>query len=165
MHRFAIIFLTACSIAHADIIPGRVVAISDGDTITLLDSSKQQHKFRLAGIDAPEKRQSFGEKSKQHLSDLAFGKDVEADYVKVDRYKREVCNISVNGSDANLEQIKKGLAWWCQQYAKDQSKAERAEYAAAEQEAKEAQRGLWEDAKTVGPWEWWRKQLNKKESL
>ena len=149
-----LISLLFAGVAHADVISGRIVAISDGDTVTLLDSTKQQHKIRLAGIDAPEKKQSFGQRSKQNLSELVFNKDVEADCVKVDRYKREVCKITVNGTDANLEQIKAGLAWWYRSYAKDQSKADRATYAAAEQEAKDAKRGLWGDAEAVAPWEW-----------
>lgn len=154
MRHLLLLALTVCSLAHADVISGRIVAISDGDTVTLLDSAKQQHKIRLAGIDAPEKKQPFGQRSKEHLSDLVFGKDVEADCVKVDRYKREVCKITVNGTDANLEQIKAGLAWWYRSYAKDQSKVDRAAYAAAEQEAKDAKRGLWGDVEAVAPWEW-----------
>lgn len=154
MRHLLLLTLAACSLAHADVISGRIVAISDGDTVTLLDSAKQQHKIRLAGIDAPEKKQPFGQRSKEHLSDLVFGKAVEADCVKVDRYKREVCKITVNGTDANLEQIKAGLAWWYRSYAKDQSKVDRAAYAAAEQDAKDAKRGLWGDAEAVAPWEW-----------
>ena len=65
--------------AWADVIQGGVVAIAYGDTITLLDSNRQQHRIRLAGIDAPEKAQPFGQRSKQHLSELAFGKEAKAD--------------------------------------------------------------------------------------
>ena len=146
--------LLACNGLGAETISGRIVAISDGDTVTLLDSAKQQHKIRLAGIDAPEKKQPFGQRSKEHLSDLVFGKVVEADCVKVDRYKREVCKIIVNGTDANLQQVKAGMAWWYRSYAKDQSKVDRSAYAAAEQEAKDAKRGLWSDAEATAPWEW-----------
>lgn len=155
-HRYLIaIFLFANhTLANSARFEGRVVAISDGDTVTLLDSSKHQHKIRLAGIDAPEKKQPFGQRSKQNLSELVFNKDVEADCVKVDRYKREVCKITVNGTDANLEQVKAGLAWWYRSYAKDQSKVDRAAYAAAEQEAKDGKRGLWGDAEATAPWEW-----------
>jgi len=95
----------------ADTIEGRVVGISDGDTITVLDSSKKQHKIRLAGIDAPEKKQPFGQASKVHLSDLVFGKNVVLDCGKTDRYKREICIVMINGQDANLAQVRAGLAW------------------------------------------------------
>jgi endonuclease YncB( thermonuclease family) len=67
------------------IVERRVVSVADGDTITLLDSNRQQHRIRLAGIDAPEKAQPFGQRSKQHLSELAFGKEAKADCYKVDR--------------------------------------------------------------------------------
>jgi len=67
------------------IVERRVVSVADGDTITLLDSNRQQHRIRLAGIDAPEKAQPFGKRSKQHLSELAFGKEAKADCYKVDR--------------------------------------------------------------------------------
>jgi endonuclease YncB( thermonuclease family) len=84
----------AASIAFAAdpwIVSGRVVAISDGDTITVLDPDNRQHKIRLAGIDAPEKGQTFGERSKQSLSALVFQRRVEAHCHKKDRYGREIC--------------------------------------------------------------------------
>lgn len=73
------VVFVVCSLAlsvHADTITGRVVGVADGDTITVLDANRQQHKIRLQGIDAPEKAQPFGERSKQNLSRLVFGKDV-----------------------------------------------------------------------------------------
>ena len=78
--------------AWADALEGWIVGVADGDTITLLDNNRQQHKIRLAGIDAPEKAQPFGQRSKQHLAELAFGKDAKADCYKVDRYDRDVVN-------------------------------------------------------------------------
>jgi endonuclease YncB( thermonuclease family) len=98
--------------ASAETITGHVVAISDGDTITVLDSNKTQHKVRLAGIDAPEKAQPFGQASKKHLSDLVFNKDVTLDCSKTDKYRREVCVVMVNGKDANQAQVASGMAWW-----------------------------------------------------
>ncbi len=83
--------------ASADVFEGRVVGVTDGDTITILDAQRQQHKIRLAGIDAPEKGQPYGQRSKQHLADLAFGKDAKAECYKRDRYGREVCTVYVNG--------------------------------------------------------------------
>lgn len=77
-------------IAFADTYTGRVVGISDGDTITVLDSSNGQHKIRLAGIDAPEKSQAFGQRSKENLSALVFGKPVTIETKKNDRYAREI---------------------------------------------------------------------------
>jgi len=71
----------------ADTIEGRVVGVSDGDTITVLDSTKTQHKIRLAGIDAPESKQAFGQASKKHLSDLVFDRVVTLDCGKPDKYR------------------------------------------------------------------------------
>jgi endonuclease YncB( thermonuclease family) len=138
----------------ADAIEGRVVGISDGDTITVLDSSKKQHKIRLAGIDAPEKKQPFGQASKVHLSDLVFGKDVVLDCGKTDRYRREICIVMINGQDANLGQVRAGMAWWYRKYQNEQTAQQRAAYEAAEAAAAAGRVGLWRDAGPVSPWEW-----------
>jgi endonuclease YncB( thermonuclease family) len=97
------LFLAFSAIAYADVINGRVVGIADGDTITVLDNTNSPHKVRLAGIDAPEKKQAFGNVSKKTLSDLVFGKQVTVDWSKHDRYGRIVGKALVNGMDANLE--------------------------------------------------------------
>jgi len=76
-------FTSHCALA--DNLQGRVVAIADGDTITLLDAQNQQHKIRLAGIDAPEKKQPFGNVAKQRMADMVFGKEVRVDARKKDR--------------------------------------------------------------------------------
>lgn len=129
-----------------------------GDTVTVLDDAKRQHKIRLSGIDAPEKNQAFGQRSKESLSDLVFAKTVDVETDKVDRYGRRVGKIWVNGIDANLEQIKRGMAWHYKQYAREQSKEDQREYAEAEDEAREAKRGLWKDVEPVAPWEFRRRQ-------
>jgi endonuclease YncB( thermonuclease family) len=103
MHAVLLLILGVSSLtAWADLIEGLVVAVADGDTITLLDSNRHQHKIWLAGIDAPEKAQPFGQRSKQHLAEMAFGKEAKADCYKVDRYDRDVCNVYVNGKDVGL---------------------------------------------------------------
>src|SRR5215470_6788958 len=96
--------------ALADVLEGRVIGVADGDTITLLDSNHQQHRIRIGGIDAPEKGQPFGTRSKMNLSNLAFGRDARADCYKVDRYRRDVCTIYVHGKDVELAQIEAGPA-------------------------------------------------------
>lgn len=138
----------------ADTIEGRVVGVSDGDTITVLDSTKTQHKIRLAGIDAPESRQAFGQVSKKHLSNLVFSRDVTLDCGKTDKYRREVCVVMVDGQDANLAQVKAGMGWWYRKYQKEQTAQQRADYEGAEAFAKAGKVGLWQDADPVPPWEW-----------
>jgi endonuclease YncB( thermonuclease family) len=142
----------ACT-AHAETITGRVVGVADGDTITVLDGDKVQHKIRLAGIDAPEKKQAFGQRSKESLSDLAFDKTVDVETSKRDRYGRQIGKVLVNGRDANLVQIERGMAWFYRQYQREQSSNDQRLYEAAEDAAKAAKRGLWRDADPVPPWE------------
>lgn len=138
----------------ADTIEGRVVGVSDGDTITVLDSTKTQHKIRLAGIDAPESKQAFGQASKKHLSDLVFNRDVTLDCGKTDKYRREVCVVMLDGKDANLAQVTTGMAWWYRQYQKEQTAQQRGAYEAAEAAATAGKVGLWQDADPVPPWDW-----------
>lgn len=140
--------------AHAETLTGYVVAISDGDTVTVLDARHQQHKIRLAGIDAPEKAQAFGQSSKQNLAGLIFNKNVTVEWTKLDRYGRTVGKISVNGKDANLEQVKAGMAWWYEKYRKEQSSADQGIYQVAEQQARRQRIGLWRDESPIAPWDW-----------
>lgn len=88
-----------------------MAGIADGDTVTVLDSSNSQHKIRLAGIDAQEKKQAFGNRSKDSPSDLVFDKAVTEETGKKDRYGREVGKVLVNGIDVNLVQVTRGFAW------------------------------------------------------
>ena len=143
--------LLATSI-HAAEYTGKVVGVADGDTITVLDSSKTQHKVRLAGIDAPEKAQAFGNRSKQSLSDMVYLKDVTIESNKIDRYGREVGKVIYNGADVCLEQVKRGMAWWYRDYRYEQSPEDRVLYEAAEDAAKAAMVGLWTDKEPLAPW-------------
>lgn len=156
MIRFVLLLLLAVS-AHAETIAGRVVAIADGDTLTVLDALNQQHKIRLAGIDAPEKAQAFGDRSKQSLAGLVFNKNVVVEWDKQDRYGRTVGKILVNGKDANLEQVRVGMAWWYEKYRKEQSASDQRIYEQAEQQARAQRVGLWREPAPVEPWLWRKK--------
>jgi endonuclease YncB( thermonuclease family) len=131
----------------AETISGRVVGVADGDTIAILDSAKHQTRIRLHQIDAPEKRQDFGAASKDSLSNLVFGKQVAVEVADVDKYGRTVGKVLVGGQDANLEQVKRGMAWVYRQYASDPA------YFAAEEAAKGAKVGLWSRPNPIPPWE------------
>lgn len=126
---------------------GLVVGVSDGDTLTLLTDDKQQVKVRLAEIDAPEKRQAFGQRSKQSLSDLCYQQQARLQVVDTDRYGRAVARVSCAGTDANAAQVQAGMAWVFDRYAKDQ------ELYRLQDEARVARRGLWVDPEPVPPWE------------
>jgi endonuclease YncB( thermonuclease family) len=140
--------------ARAEAISGKVVGVSDGDTVTVLDAKYIQHKIRLAGIDAPEKKMPFGNRAKQLLSDLVFGKEVVAEIGKTDRYGREVGKILINGRDANLAMVEAGLAWHYKTYQKEQSANDRLLYATAEDQARSRRIGLWVDLDPIPPWDW-----------
>ena len=106
----------------------------------------------LAGIDAPEGGQAFGNTSRQTLSDEVFGKDVTVEWYKLDRYGRMVGKVLVDGRDVCLEQVKAGLAWHYKYYQGEQSLEDRKLYADAEDEARLERRGLWVDENPVAPW-------------
>jgi endonuclease YncB( thermonuclease family) len=127
---------------------GKVVAIADGDTLTVLDESKTQHKIRLAGIDAPEKGQPFGTKAREALGDKVFQQSVRIDVIDVDRYRREVGRIYLGERFINMEMVTDGFAWRYVQYDKP------GEFTAAEADARKHRRGLWTDPHPVAPWEW-----------
>ena len=140
---------------------GRVVGVSDGDTITVLDSTNTQHKVRLSGIDAPEKAQAFGHVSKQSLSALVFSKAVVIDTTKNDKYGREIGKVLIDGQDANLEQVRRGMAWHYKQYQVEQPVPDRQSYSDAEITARNSTKGLWRDASPVPPWDFRHGQADK----
>jgi len=133
-----------------------IVGVTDGDTVTARCGDKTV-KVRLAGIDAPEKSQPFGQASKQALARLVFGKELMAECGKTDRYGRSICKLVVAGTDANLAQIRNGMAWHYKQYEREQSALDRNLYDETERTAKARRSGLWIDSDPVPPWAWRRK--------
>jgi len=139
--------------AGAATLRGEVVGLADGDTLTVLDNEHQQHRVRLIGIDAPEKRQAFGERSRQHLSALVFRQEVVVDWKKRDRYGRILGVVHVRSVDVGQAQLRAGLAWHYKAYEREQPAAQRMLYSAEEVDARRARRGLWSDAAPTPPWE------------
>lgn len=152
-----LIFATTAA-AQSRPLVGKVVAISDGDTITILDSSNTQHRIRLQGVDAPESKQAFGSRSKQNLSDLIFNKQVTVEWNGKDRYQRILGKVMLDGRDINLEQLKNGMAWYYKAYERDVAVADRKPYGDAEAEARASKRGLWADASPTAPWDFRRNE-------
>jgi micrococcal nuclease len=124
----------------------QVIGISDGDTLTLLVDRKPL-KIRLANVDAPEKKQAFGERSKQSLSDLCFGKDATYKVQDIDRYGRTVAVVTCAGVQVNRAQVERGMAWVYAKYNKDRA------LPAVQTQAKLKRVGLWADKSPVPPWE------------
>jgi endonuclease YncB( thermonuclease family) len=148
-----LLWLLAVQLHASQVITGEIVGITDGDTVKLLTADKQQIKIRLSDIDTPEKKQPYGSRAKQALSDLVFREQVTAKVVTVDRYGRKVARLYVGDLDVNQEMVRLGAAWVYRKYSKDQSLLD------VEAEAKAAKRGLWAlpEAEQVPPWEWRRK--------
>ena len=124
-----------------------VVGVSDGDTVTILTASKERVKVRLAEIDAPESKQSFGARSKQSLSEICFGKQAVFSRGNSDRYGRVISRISCNGIDAQAHQVKNGMAWVYEKYASDKK------LYGFERDARSQKKGLWSESNPVPPWD------------
>lgn len=145
---FALFISTGAAAAE---LSGKVITVTDGDTITVLVEQKQT-KVRLVEIDAPEKGQAFGNRSKQSLSDLCFNKNATLADNGKDRYGRTLARVYCDGVDANAEQVRRGLAWVFDRYVTDKS------LYALQNAARAEKRGLWADPNPVPPWEWRHKQ-------
>ena len=153
----ALVLGLASITSFADQLEGKVIKVTDGDTVNVLTSDNKTHKIRLSGIDAPENKQAFGNRSKLALADLIDGKTVTVEYNKLDRYQRVVGKITFNGQDVNLRQIKLGLAWHYKKYEKEQDVEDRSIYADAEYLAQRNKLGLWVDANPTAPWDFRKK--------
>ena len=149
----AFCFLVFLSIgASADSLTGTIVKVVDGDTLYVLDANYKQHKIRLAGIDAPERKQAYGLASRKHLASIVAGKQVTVEYEKRDRYGRIVGKVWVDGIDACLEQVKAGFAWHYKKYQHEQSPEDQQLYAKAENEARTGRLSLWRENNPRPPW-------------
>lgn len=134
--------LPSCTIDNPD---GKVVGVIDGDTFDMMLNGKKT-RVRMFGIDAPERRQDYYQKSKQALSDLIFGEIVRIESKSKDRYKRTLAEVYIGNKWINREMVIQGMAWHFTRYSSDPR------IASAEKEARIAKRGLW-SMKAVAPWE------------
>jgi len=133
---------------------GKVIKITDGDTVHVLDAEKTTHKIRLAGIDAPERGQPYGKAAGKFLSKQINQQTVCVDWHKRDRYKRLVGVIHYEGRDVNLELVKAGYAWHYKKYQREQTPADRVIYADAEDQARSEVIGLWSEPSPINPSDW-----------
>lgn len=137
----------------------KVVAVADGDTIRVIDSNGQKHKLRLSYIDAPELNQAGGQDSRQALNQWIYRQQVLVEVFDVDRYRRKVARIRLNGEDINLKQIQTGHAWHYQSIAKkQQNPSDYRLYQQAQQQSQQARLGLWQNKKAIAPWQFRQKQ-------
>jgi len=136
---------------------GKVVSVTDGDTIKVLHNGKEE-KIRLYGIDTPEKKQDFGQKAQDLTSSLVAGRNVEVQQKDVDRYGRIVGLVTVDGQSLNALIIQNGYAWVYNQFCQESFCSE---WSRLETKAREQQKGMWIEANNIPPWEW-RQQGGKK---
>ncbi|WP_238386986.1 MULTISPECIES: thermonuclease family protein [unclassified Campylobacter] len=129
--------------AQESVIQGIVIKVIDGDTIDVLDLNQTKHRIRLYGIDAPEKKQSYGNKAREFLASLIAGKEVKVLIKDKDKYQRNIGLILLDGMDINKEMVKNGYAWAYIEYSKD--------YATEEVDAKTFKLGLWADKNSIKP--------------
>jgi endonuclease YncB( thermonuclease family) len=141
------VLLTAIFAAESTEITGKVVSIADGDTCTVL-IDREQVKVRLDGIDAPEKKQPFGTKSREHLAALIHEKQVRVVVTGKDRYGRSLGTIWDGKTNVNEAMVRSGLAWHYKKYSRDKRLAE------LEDAARKSKHGLWADKSPMPPWEW-----------
>ncbi len=164
-----VVMLTAPSHAELDVsdYKGWVVTVLEGDTIRVLDGSNRMTRVRLKSIDAPERDQPYGDEARKYLASLLSGREIKVKAKKADDYGNILGQVWVSppecldckhSVDANLALLKAGLAWWSSKFARQQSRSEREEYAAAEEKARLEGVGLWADPDPVPPWEWRRNQ-------
>ncbi|MDH6358948.1 thermonuclease family protein [Parabacteroides sp. PF5-9] len=142
-----LLFIIVLPVPAETIVSGKVVRVSDGDTFTILTEEKKQVRIRIYGIDAPEIKQPFSEKSREFLADMIAGKEVAVIYQGTDNYERVIGKVKVgNIPDVGLEMLKAGFAWHYSYFDNTQS------YIMAESRAKANKRGLWVDKNPINPY-------------
>lgn len=153
----------------AEIVTGRVTHVSDGDTVTL-SANGQDHRVRLAAIDAPERGQPFADEARGALSRLVLNRNARLETERTDPYGRLVGRLWVQPEscpscgltlDAGMALLTVGLAWWYERYADEQTPEARGQYEFAQYEAKAKRAGLWQDAHPVAPWDWKQDRRNR----
>ncbi len=150
-----LLFVSSARLGAAGLQVGKVIGVTDGDTIEMLVGSTAE-KIRLWGVDCPEHDQAFGSAAKKFTSQLAFGKTVKFQPMTQDRYGRTVANIYLlDGTYLNAEIVRAGYAWWFRRYA-----PEAKDIAQLESEARTNKRGLWRDLHPISPWDFRASQKN-----
>lgn len=157
---FVIIFTLNINSLRADF-TAKVQRVVDGDTVHVIDKAGKKFKVRLTGIDAPEKNQPYGLAATYKLTEILINKLVllkskpnNGKPYTIDRYKRVLAKIILDGRDINLLQVLRGYAWHFKRYQKQQSPSDRELYSEAEIDAKKNELGLWGEKNPIAPWKW-----------
>jgi len=133
-------------------ITGMVTHNPDGDTIDIQTADRGLVRVRFSGADTPETGQAFWKVARNHLSSLAKGQVTTAWCYKTDQYDREVCHVRIGSTDLCLDLIRRGFAWYAHMFSRELSSEQQAAYAAAEEQARTQQLGLWSIPEPMPPW-------------
>lgn len=121
----------------------KVIKVSDGDTIHLLDENNTKYKIRLQGIDAPENKQEYGQEAKNFLSSMIKDKAVKAVIEDKDKYDRFVATIYLNKMNINRAMVANGYAHAYRDFS--------TKYIKEEVNAKKNRLGLWQSDNVKSP--------------
>ena len=138
--------------AEADVVTGRVVNVSSGDTLMIVDRTNLRHKIHLLGVAAPDILQDFGQTSRTGLSATAFNQQVQASCRVQDQMHHKLCIVYQGGLDIGLKQLREGMAWANPAHDKYLSVQERSIYQQGEFFAKIHRGGLWNSKNPTPPW-------------
>ncbi len=153
---FGLLQFLCLNSVSSEVLLGVVIAVHDGDTITMKNESGQK-KIRLAGIDAPELSQPYGVESRRALREVVLDKQVRVETAKIDKFGRVVGRVILDGQDINLKQLQLGMAWAYREYLRELSKEDKVLYLEAEEQSKAVVAGLWNESNPVEPWIWRKK--------
>jgi endonuclease YncB( thermonuclease family) len=157
--KFLLLLLLLPSLCLGASFKAKVVAVHDGDTITVLKGKKQKRVVvRLMGIDAPELQQVYGTDAAAVLSKLCLGQMASVVSQKLDTYGRTIASVKCNKVDAAKQMVGSGAAWVYDQYVPKQSPLR-----ALQQKAQAARVGLWAQPLPEAPWQWRKEHLKVKE--
>ncbi len=151
----ASMILAACSTDTIDAVVyrGEITRVHDGDSLHITPArGGQRVVVRLAGIDAPELAQAYGEVARDHLRSVVLNRNAQAHCYKADQYQRQLCTVFVDGADVNLQMISQGLAWHYKRFQHEQTKRDRLAYARSELDARRQRTGLWSE-QSIAPWD------------
>ena len=142
-------WLLACSLPALAL---EITYFYDGDTVKIKDGS-YEYKLRLTDIDAPERNQDYGLKSRRALINFCKKADVKVYISGTDKYQRSLGKLHCNCLDASEFMVKNGHAWFNRRYSMDYM------LALQEDEARKNKQGLWQDEKPIPPWVWRKNQI------
>ncbi len=159
---FAILLCLVASISltgqEVTAFTGRVTAVSDGDVLTVVDGRRKAVRVRLAGIDAPEATQEFGQAAREFLAGMILGQPVTVVGRRTDTDGKLIAQVFLLGRDISYSMLWAGLAWYDKQFEDDQTKDDRKRYLEGEKFARDSKENIWSQAKPVPPWEYRKNQ-------